>query len=63
MVAAMRTLAGPGDAPACSRSSPGPPRVVGYRVGYVYAGEEYVRMLDHDPGNRLRVKVSLEARP
>ena len=38
-------------------------RVVAYRVGYVYAGEEYVRMLDRDPGNRIRVKVSLEARP
>lgn len=38
-------------------------RVVAYRVGYVYAGEEYVRELDRDPGNRIRVRVSLEARP
>lgn len=38
-------------------------RVVAYRVGYVYAGEEYVRELERDPGNRIRVRVSLDARP
>jgi hypothetical protein len=38
-------------------------RVVAYRVGYVYAGEDYVRVLDRDPGNRVRVRVRLEARP
>jgi hypothetical protein len=63
MIAAMKSLVRPHDAPACNRSSPGLTRVVAYRVGYVYAGEEYVRVLDHDPGNRVRVRVSLEARP
>lgn len=38
-------------------------RIVAYRVGYVYAGEDHVRVLDRDPGNRVRVKVRLEARP
>jgi hypothetical protein len=38
-------------------------RIVAYRVGYVYAGEDYVRVLDRDPGNRIRVRVRLEARP
>ena len=63
MVMALKSLVRPPDPSACNRSSPGPTRAVRYRVGYIYAGEEYVRMMDHDPGNRVRVRVSLEARP
>jgi uncharacterized protein YcfJ len=38
-------------------------RIVGYRVTYRYDGTEYINVLDEDPGQRLRVKVRLEARP
>lgn len=35
-------------------------RVVGYRVTYRYRGEEYVTRMDHDPGDEIRVRVSVE---
>ncbi|KFN41107.1 glycine zipper 2TM domain-containing protein [Arenimonas oryziterrae] len=34
-------------------------RVVGYDVEYVYKGEKYMSRLPYDPGNRLRVRVSV----
>ncbi len=34
-------------------------RVDGYRVTYVYHGEEYVTRLSHDPGHSLRVRVAV----
>lgn len=35
--------------------------IVGYRVGYEYAGTEYERTLSFDPGQRLRVRIEIEA--
>lgn len=34
-------------------------RVIGYRVVYRYGGETYERTVEEDPGERLRVRVSL----
>ncbi len=34
-------------------------RIDGYRVTYRYQGEQYVTHLDHDPGERLRIQVSV----
>ncbi|MGA9333867.1 MAG: glycine zipper 2TM domain-containing protein [Rudaea sp.] len=36
-----------------------PRRVVGYDVEYRYRGDVYTSRLPHDPGNRLRVRVSV----
>jgi uncharacterized protein YcfJ len=33
--------------------------VVAYDVEYAYTGETYMSRLDHDPGSRLRVRVSI----
>lgn len=33
--------------------------VVGYDVEYLYKGEKYMSRLPYDPGNRLRVRVSV----
>lgn len=30
-----------------------------YRVTYEYAGRTYTEMMDHDPGNRVRVRVNV----
>lgn len=35
------------------------PRIVGYDVEYRYKGESYMSRLPFDPGNRLRVRVSV----
>jgi uncharacterized protein YcfJ len=35
------------------------PKVVGYDVEYMYRGEKYMSRLAYDPGNRLRVRVSV----
>lgn len=35
------------------------PVVVGYDVEYMYKGEKYVSRLPYDPGNRLRIRVSV----
>jgi uncharacterized protein YcfJ len=35
-------------------------RLVAYDVQYRYRGEVYLSRLDHDPGDRLRVRVSIE---
>ncbi|MBW8369278.1 MAG: glycine zipper 2TM domain-containing protein [Arenimonas sp.] len=35
------------------------PVVVGYDVEYMYKGDKYVARLPYDPGNRLRVRVSV----
>lgn len=35
------------------------PQVVGYDVEYMYKGEKYLSRLPYDPGNRLRVRVSV----
>ena len=34
-------------------------RLVGYDVEYQYKGERFMSRLDQDPGNRLRVRVSV----
>lgn len=34
-------------------------RIAGYDVEYQYKGEKYMSRLDRDPGNRLRVRVSI----
>lgn len=34
-------------------------RVLGYRVTYRYQGHRYVTHMDHDPGARLRLRVSV----
>jgi uncharacterized protein YcfJ len=33
--------------------------VVGYDVEYMYKGEKYMSRLPYDPGNRLRIRVSV----
>ena len=38
-------------------------RITGYRVHYSYAGALYTRVLGFDPGNRIRVRVRLDAGP
>ncbi|WP_137938231.1 glycine zipper 2TM domain-containing protein [Chitinivorax sp. B] len=35
-------------------------RVTGYRVTYEYAGQRYTTIMPHDPGNRMRVRVSVD---
>ena len=40
-------------------SAPVQRRVVGYDVEYRYRGEVYTSRVVHDPGNRLRVRVSI----
>src|SRR5262249_8992492 len=32
-------------------------RIMGYEVTYRYGGREYTTRMDHDPGQRLRVRV------
>jgi len=34
-------------------------RIIGYDVEYRYRGEVYMSRLDYDPGERLRVRVSV----
>ena len=34
-------------------------RLVGYDVEYMYKGEKYMSRLPYDPGNRVRVRVSV----
>ena len=50
-------------APRCSdfRRTRYENEIVGYRVAYRYAGTDYERTLDYDPGNRLRVRVEVQA--
>ena len=38
-------------------------RISAYRVQYSYAGTEYTRIMDFDPGDRLRVRVRLATGP
>ena len=38
-------------------------RLAGYDVEYQYKGEKYMSHLDADPGNRLRVRISLVPAP
>jgi uncharacterized protein YcfJ len=38
-------------------------RVNGYAVTYEYRGHEYTTVLPRDPGDRLRLRVSLTPRP
>jgi uncharacterized protein YcfJ len=40
-------------------SSPGPRHVVAYDVEYRYRGEVFTSRLTYDPGDRMRVKVSV----
>lgn len=48
---------------ACRERALATQRIVGYRVTYRYDGTEYINVLDKNPGQRLKVKVRLEARP
>lgn len=34
-------------------------RTIGYRVRYLYDGEEFVTRTDHDPGANIRLRVSM----
>lgn len=34
-------------------------RLAGYDVEYQYKGEKYMSRLDNDPGNRLRIRISV----
>jgi len=34
-------------------------RLQGYRVTYLYNGQTYTTRTSHDPGNRIRVRVSV----
>ena len=36
-------------------------RIEGYRVTYRYRGREYITRMDHDPGNRIRVRLTVAA--
>jgi uncharacterized protein YcfJ len=36
-------------------------RVLGYDVTYRYGGREYTTHMDHDPGDRLRVRVNYDS--
>ena len=35
-------------------------RILGYEVTYRYGGREYTTRMDHDPGDRLRVRVNYD---
>jgi uncharacterized protein YcfJ len=35
-------------------------RVLGYEVTYRYGGREYTTRMDHDPGERMRVRVNYD---
>ncbi len=35
-------------------------RIDGYRVTYMYQGQRYVTRMAHDPGQRIRVRVSVQ---
>ncbi|MBB5018394.1 uncharacterized protein YcfJ [Chitinivorax tropicus] len=35
-------------------------RITGYRVTYEYAGQRYTTIMPNDPGNRMRVRVSVD---
>jgi uncharacterized protein YcfJ len=35
-------------------------RTVGYNVSYEYQGRTYTSIMDRDPGNRIRLRVSIE---
>ena len=35
-------------------------RVLGYEVTYRYGGREYTTRMDHDPGDRMRVRVNYD---
>ena len=43
--------------------APAPRKIVGYDVEYQYKGEKYMSRLVRDPGNRLRVRVSVVPEP
>ncbi len=38
-------------------------RLAGYDVEYQYKGEKYMSRLDSDPGNRLRIRISVVPEP
>ena len=35
-------------------------RLVGYRVKYRYKGQTFTTRMDHDPGDEIRLRVSLQ---
>ena len=45
--------------PATTGSAPGPRHVVAYDVEYRYRGEVFTSRLAYDPGDRMRVKISV----
>ena len=38
-------------------------RAIAYDVDYVYKGSKFRTRMDRDPGNRLRVRVSITPQP
>ncbi len=55
-------LSAPDLAPPCPDTAIGmrlDRRLVGYDVEYVYKGDKFMSRLERDPGNRLRVRVSV----
>ncbi|GIT21156.1 MAG: hypothetical protein CM1200mP40_08380 [Gammaproteobacteria bacterium] len=38
-------------------------RLVGYQVTYLYNGEEYSTRTDFDPGDQIRIRVSVQSVP
>jgi hypothetical protein len=63
LAAAIRTEAARAPAaPACEEAPDdhAARQIVGYRVGYRYGGEVYERTVRDRPGDRLRVRVSLQ---
>ncbi|UUZ47300.1 hypothetical protein LP420_28355 [Massilia sp. B-10] len=38
-------------------------RTIGYDVSYTYGGRNYTSMMARDPGDRVRLRVSVEPDP
>lgn len=49
------------DPAACRSVSDGRETIVGYQVTYRYGDTEYTRVMEQDPGPRMRVRVRLDA--
>ena len=61
LVEALRAeLDGLNDAVSCRSAAASEQTIVGYRVTYRYGNTEYVRMMERDPGTRMRVRVRLD---
>jgi hypothetical protein len=49
------------DPVTCRSVSDGQETIVGYQVTYRYGDTEYTRVMEQDPGPRMRVRVRLDA--